>query len=203
MWVHWEDKWLIIPYQGSTIKLCGMGVQDMQCTVMEVSSLESLTDKDQAIVHKLPAELQRLLTQYADIFEVPQGLPPPRECDYHIPLLTGVSLVQLRPYRYAPALKSEIEKQVAGMLQTGIIQNSSSAFSSPAILVKKKDNTYRFCVDYRHLNALTIKTKFTVPILDEFLDLHSRPASGVPSDPNGFRGPTQNGISNPPWSFRV
>jgi hypothetical protein len=48
MWVHWEDKWLIIPYQGSTIKLCGMGVQDMQCTVMEVSSLESLTDKDQA-----------------------------------------------------------------------------------------------------------------------------------------------------------
>jgi hypothetical protein len=170
MWVHWEDKWLIIPYQGSTIKLCGMGVQDMQCTVMEVSSLESLTDKDQAIVHKLPAELQQLLTQYADIFEVPHGLPPPRECDHRISLLTGVSPVQLRSYRYAPALKSEIEKQVADMLQTGIIQNSSSAFSSPVILVKKKDNTYRFCVDYRHLNALTIKTKFPVPIIDEFLD---------------------------------
>jgi hypothetical protein len=92
----------------------------------------------------LPAELQQLLTQYADIFEVPQGLPPPRECDHRIPLLTGVSPVQLRSYRYAPALKSEIEKQVADMLQTGIIQNSRSAFSSPVILVKKKDNTYRF-----------------------------------------------------------
>jgi hypothetical protein len=59
-------------------------------------------------------------------------------------LLTGASPVQLRPYRYALALKSEIEKQVADMLQTGIIQNSSSAFSSPVILVNKKDNTYRF-----------------------------------------------------------
>jgi hypothetical protein len=73
------------------------------------------------------------------------------------------------PYRYAPALKIEIEKQVTEML-SGIIQPDKSEFSSSVILVKKKDNTYRFCVDYRHLNALTVKTKFLVPIIDEFLD---------------------------------
>jgi hypothetical protein len=56
------------------------------------------------------------------------------------------------------------------MLKTGIIQPSQSEFASSVILVKKKDNTYRFCVDYRHLNALTVKTKFLVPIIDEFLD---------------------------------
>jgi hypothetical protein len=56
------------------------------------------------------------------------------------------------------------------MLQTGIIQPSTSAFSSPIILVNKKDNTYRFCVDYRHLNAMTVKPKFLMLVIDEFLD---------------------------------
>ena len=87
-----------------------------------------------------------------------------------IPLLPGARPVQMRPYRYAPALKTEIENQVAEMLHSGIIQPSKSAFSSSVILVKKKDQTYRFCVDYRHLNALTVKTKFPVPVIDEFLD---------------------------------
>jgi tRNA A37 N6-isopentenylltransferase MiaA len=76
----------------------------------------------------------------------------------------------MRPYRYAPALKTEIEKQVEEMLQSGIVQPSQSEFSSSVILVKKKDHTYRFCVDYRHLNALTLKTKYPVPVIDEFLD---------------------------------
>jgi hypothetical protein len=132
--------------------------------------LDILTDKDQAIVHQLPVELQWLLTQYDDIFEIPQGLPPPRDYDHRIPLVLGARPVQLRPYRYAPALKSEIEKQVINMLQTRIIQNINSEFSSPVILVKKKDNTYHFCVDYSHLNALIVKTKFPIPIVDEFQD---------------------------------
>jgi hypothetical protein len=53
-----------------------MGAPNMQCAIVEVCSLELLTDKDQAIILELPQELQDLLTTYADIFKVPHGLPP-------------------------------------------------------------------------------------------------------------------------------
>jgi hypothetical protein len=62
-----------------------------------------------------------------------------------------------------------IERQVKEMLHNGIIQPTSSPFASPVILVMKKDGTRRFCVDYRHLNALTVKNKYPLPILDELL----------------------------------
>jgi hypothetical protein len=56
------------------------------------------------------------------------------------------------------------------MLKVELIQPSDNPFSSPVLLVKKKDNTFRFCVDYRHLNAITLKGKYHVPIIYEFLD---------------------------------
>lgn len=118
----------------------------------------------------IPPEIQSLLTEFSTLFDDPQGLPPKRACDHSIPLKSHAKPVFLRPYRHNPAQKDEIEKQVKEMLLSGVIQPSNSAFSSPALLVKKKDGTWRLCIDYRQLNSITVKGKFPMPVIDELLD---------------------------------
>jgi hypothetical protein len=117
----------------------------------------------------VPTAIQEVLKKFQSMFATPSELPP-RHCDHTIPLIQGATPVKSRPYRYAPALKDELEKQVQDMLKTRIIQPSSSAFSSPVLLVKKKDSTWRFCVDYRGLNALIVKGKFPLPVIDELMN---------------------------------
>lgn len=104
------------------------------------------------------------------MFAPPQGYPHERAFAHEIPLVLGASPVNVRPYRYPLAIKDEIERQISEMLQSGIVQPSQSPFSSSVLLVKKKDGSYQFCIDFRHLNAITVKAKYPVPIIEELLD---------------------------------
>jgi hypothetical protein len=167
MKIHWTTKWISIPYESKTVVIQGL-LSELK--VGDVVQLLQLTEEDLKLdvdevesvnSHHLP-EVQQLLLTYADVFAAKVCYPPPRSCTHTIPLIPGARHVSIRPYRYAPALKDEIERQVQEMLQTGLIQHSSSSFLSPVLFVKKKDSNYRFCVDYRHLNAITVKGQFPI-----------------------------------------
>lgn len=114
--------------------------------------------------------IRRLLQQFDSVFQHPTTLPPAREIEHRITLKEGSDPVNDRPYRYTYFQKEEIEKQVQAMLDTGLIRPSSSPFSSPVLLVKKKDGSWRFCTDYQALNAATVKDHFPIPTVDDMLD---------------------------------
>ena len=103
----------------------------------------------------IPLIVQTLLAEYNDLFAQPTSLPPARDVDHCIPLKTGTEAVNVRPYRHSHYQKHKIERLVTELLRDGIIHLSRSAFSSPVLLVKKKDSSWHFYVDYRELNAVT------------------------------------------------
>lgn len=168
MKVHWQQKWMAIPYQGTTAILQGLLPEFPVGSVVEVCAV--LVSDHTPVPLDLPEDITSLLSEFQEVFAIPSGLPPSRDCDHIIPLVEGATPVSVRPYRYPPAIKDEIERQVQNMLKEGIIQPSSSPFSSSVLLVKKKDKSWRFCVDFRHLNAITLKCKYPVPLIDDFLD---------------------------------
>lgn len=171
MKVHWLQRWIQIPYGPDNVVLYGVSPDQSHCSLVQVLHI-SVADSasPQHTESVIPQEVQSLLDQYTHLFQLPTELPPRRACDHSIPLLPGAQPVSVRPYRYSPALKTEIETQVEEMLKAGLIHHSTSAFSSPVLLVRKKDGSWRFCVDYRQLNALTVKSKFPIPLIDELLD---------------------------------
>ncbi|WVZ79921.1 LOW QUALITY PROTEIN: hypothetical protein U9M48_027444 [Paspalum notatum var. saurae] len=109
---------------------------------------------------------------YPDVFpeELP-GLPPDRDVEFKIDLVPGTAPVSRRPYRMAPDELRELKVQLQEQLDKGFIRPSSSPWGCPALFVEKKDQGgKRLCVDYRPLNAVTIKNKYPLPHIDILFD---------------------------------
>ncbi|KAK1651077.1 hypothetical protein QYE76_068882 [Lolium multiflorum] len=182
--IDWVAKTLQFQSVCGKFKLQGHCSDNIQCSAISATELQTICKKGSAahLVHVyaldgqlmveeiIPEQIQQVVDKFTDVFAEPESLPPRRNCDHSIPLMPGAQPVNTRAYRHKPELKSEIERQVAELLQSGVIQRSTSNFSSPAILVKKKDGTWRLCVDYRALNSMTVVSKYPVPIIDELLD---------------------------------
>jgi len=149
---------------------CNTDAIDECYTVQGTNMVESNRQMYLNLPENMEPKLAILLHTYRQIFDILMGLSPTRSHNHSIPLLEGLNPVKIKPYRYPHSQKGQIEKMIQEMLLEGIIQPSKSPFSSPIILVKKKDGTWRFCTNYRALNVITVKDSFPIPTADELID---------------------------------
>ncbi|GJU07571.1 putative reverse transcriptase domain-containing protein [Tanacetum coccineum] len=98
------------------------------------------------------------------------GLPPPRQVEFRIDLVPGAAPVARAPYRLAPSEMRELSVQLQELLEKGFIRPSSSPWGAPVLFVKKKDGSFRMCIDYRELNKLTVKNRYPLSRIDDLFD---------------------------------
>ncbi|GJU36895.1 putative reverse transcriptase domain-containing protein [Tanacetum coccineum] len=112
-----------------------------------------------------------VVQDFPEVFpdELP-GLPPPRQVEFRIDLIPGAAPVARAPYRLAPSEMKELSKQLQELSEKGFIRPSSSPWGAPVLFVKKKDGSFRMCIDYRELNKLTIKNRYPLPRIDDLFD---------------------------------
>ncbi|GJX61838.1 putative reverse transcriptase domain-containing protein [Tanacetum coccineum] len=95
------------------------------------------------------------------------GLPPPRQVEFRIELVPGAVLVARAPYHLALSEMKELSDQLKELSEKGFIRPSSSPWGAPVLFVKKKDGSFRMCIDYRELNKLTIKNRYPLSRIDD------------------------------------
>nr|GFA76680.1 putative reverse transcriptase domain-containing protein [Tanacetum cinerariifolium] len=98
------------------------------------------------------------------------GLPLTRPVEFQIDLVPGVAPVARAPYRLAPSEMKELAEQLKELSDKGFIRPSSSPWGAPVLFVKKKDGSFRMCIDYRELNKLMIKNRYPLPRIDDLFD---------------------------------
>ncbi|KAF5824178.1 putative nucleotidyltransferase, Ribonuclease H [Helianthus annuus] len=112
-----------------------------------------------------------IVRDYPEVFpEDLPGLPPHRQVEFQIELAPGAAPIARAPYRLAPAELKELSTQLQELLDKGFIRPSSSPWGAPVLFVKKKDGTFRMCIDYRELNKVTIKNRYPLPRIDDLFD---------------------------------
>jgi hypothetical protein len=120
---------------------------------------------------ELPLKKIPVVCEYAGVFpdELP-GMPPDRDIEFAIELQPGTTPISKRPYQIPAAELAELKKQLQELLDKSFIRPSTSHWGCPALFVKKKDGSLRLCIDYRPLNAVTIKNKYHLPRIDVIFD---------------------------------
>ncbi|GKB22728.1 hypothetical protein Tco_0862129 [Tanacetum coccineum] len=112
-----------------------------------------------------------IICDFPEVFseELP-GLPPPRQREFRIDLVPAAAPVARAPYRLASSEMRELYVQLQELLEKGFIHPSSSPWGALVLFVKKKDGSFRRCIDFRELNKLTIKNHYLLPRINDLFD---------------------------------
>jgi len=183
-----QTKPIVLRSQGIHVIL-GMNWMKEHCIILDTSSrvirLNSPTNGPMDIhlsQHEIPTgavfhleakslEEIPVVCEYPDVF--PEDLPgmhPDRDIEFVIELQPGTTPISRRPYRITPSELAELKVQLQELQDKHFIRLSTSPWGCPALFVKKKDHGLRLCVDYRPLNAVTIKNKYPLPHIDLLFD---------------------------------
>src|SRR6185295_5671092 len=140
------------------------------CMTLHLRDHMSMTPTGNQIEGKKLADIP-VVCEYPDAFpdDLP-GMPPDRDVEFAIELQPGTAPISRRFYRMPPNELAELKKQLQELLDKGYIRPNTSPWGCPALFVKKKDHGLRLCVDYRPLNAVTIKNKYPLPSIDLLFD---------------------------------
>ncbi|GJQ92575.1 putative reverse transcriptase domain-containing protein [Tanacetum coccineum] len=176
--IPWKNKTLIIHGDGSTqgnvtrlnIISCTKTLKYMEkgfpIFLAHITAKEIEDKSEKKRLEDVP-----IVQDFPEVFpEDLPGLPPTRQVEFQIDLVPGAAPVARAPYRLAPSEMKELSEQLKELSDKGFIRPSSSPWGAPVLFVKKKDGSFRMCIDYRELNKLTVKNRYPLPRIDDLFD---------------------------------
>ncbi|GJY88787.1 reverse transcriptase domain-containing protein [Tanacetum coccineum] len=142
-----HEKLVQVPYGNETLTFCVSNGREIRVDVISVISC---------------SKAQEYMSKGC--------LPPARPVEFQIDLIPGAAPVARAPYRLAPSEIKELSEQLQEISDKGFIRRSSSPWGAPVLFVKKKDGSFRMCIDYRELNKLTVKNRYPLPRINDLFD---------------------------------
>nr|GEV70374.1 putative reverse transcriptase domain-containing protein [Tanacetum cinerariifolium] len=137
-----------------------------KCSYEEFMSCQPFNFKDEKRLEDIP-----VVREFPKLFpEDLPGLHPVRQVEFQINLILGAAPVSRAPYRLAPSEMQELSDQLQELADRGFIRPSTSPWGAPVLFIKKKDRSFRMCIDYRELNKLTVKNRYPLPRIDDLFD---------------------------------
>nr|GEU97309.1 hypothetical protein [Tanacetum cinerariifolium] len=174
--VPFENETLIIRCDGSNN---GTQLKIISCTKTQkyflkgypvfLANITTKAIKDKSEEKRL--EDVPIVRDFSEVFpEHILGLPPTRHVEFQIDLIPGIAHVARAPYRLAPSEMKELSDQLQELSDKGFIRPSSSPWGALVLFVKKKDGSFRMCIDYRELNKLRVKNRYPLSRIDDLFD---------------------------------
>ncbi|GJS13311.1 reverse transcriptase domain-containing protein [Tanacetum coccineum] len=176
--IPFGDEVLIVGGDGSSNKN-GTRLNIISCTKVQdyltkgchvfLANITATKDEDKSKGKRLKDLL--VVQEFPEVFpEDLPGIPPTRQVEFRIDLVPGAAPVARAPYRLAPSEMKELAEQLQELTDKGFIRPSSSPWGAPVLFVKKKDGSFRMCIDYRELNKLTVKNRYPLPRIDDLFE---------------------------------